>query len=65
MTTVAIIGAGTMGHGIAYVALIAGYDVVLNDVDTGTLERAHAHIGLAHRPRTSASHSIPGSCMAR
>lgn len=47
MTTVAIIGAGSMGHGIAYVSLIAGYDVVLNDVDKGTLERAHAHIGLA------------------
>src|SRR5665213_444525 len=47
MTTVAIIGAGTMGHGIAYVSLIAGYDVVLNDVNPDTLERAHAHIGNA------------------
>ncbi|MEO7104670.1 MAG: 3-hydroxyacyl-CoA dehydrogenase family protein [Gemmatimonadaceae bacterium] len=47
MSTVAIIGAGTMGHGIAYVSLIAGYDVVLNDVNSETLERAHAHIGNA------------------
>jgi len=47
MTTVAIIGAGTMGHGIAYVALTAGYDVVLDDVDTDALQRAQAHIGLA------------------
>jgi 3-hydroxybutyryl-CoA dehydrogenase len=35
-----VIGAGTMGHGIAQVAALAGYDVVLNDVsrelvDTG------------------------------
>ncbi len=37
---VTVIGAGTMGHGIAQVAATAGYDVVLNDlarelIDTG------------------------------
>lgn len=47
MTTVAIIGAGTMGHGIAYVSAIAGYDVTLCDTTTESLERALAHIGLA------------------
>jgi 3-hydroxybutyryl-CoA dehydrogenase len=34
---IAVIGAGTMGHGIAYVALAAGYDVRLADVDAATL----------------------------
>jgi 3-hydroxybutyryl-CoA dehydrogenase len=38
-TTVAVIGAGTMGHGIAYVASLAGHQVRLADADAGTLER--------------------------
>lgn len=46
MTNVAIIGAGTMGHGIGYVTLIAGYTVTLADLDEDVLERARAHIGL-------------------
>lgn len=37
--TVAVIGAGTMGHGIAQVAAGAGYKVVLRDVDRDTLAR--------------------------
>ena len=47
MTNVAIVGAGTMGHGIEYVTAIAGYTVTLTDVDEDVLERARAHIGLA------------------
>lgn len=47
MTTVAIIGAGTMGHGIAYVSAVAGYDVTLFDLGEDSLEHARAHIGLA------------------
>jgi 3-hydroxybutyryl-CoA dehydrogenase len=47
MSKVAIIGAGTMGHGIAYVTTVAGYEVTLTDVDEDILERARAHIGLA------------------
>ena len=31
MTRVAVIGAGTMGHGIAQVAALAGCDTVLTD----------------------------------
>ncbi|MFB6143286.1 MAG: 3-hydroxyacyl-CoA dehydrogenase family protein [Halorientalis sp.] len=31
--TVGIVGAGTMGHGIAQVAALAGYEVVMRDVD--------------------------------
>ena len=34
---VAVIGAGTMGHGIAYVATAAGFDVRLADADPRTL----------------------------
>jgi 3-hydroxybutyryl-CoA dehydrogenase len=36
-----------MGHGIAYVSLLAGYDVILSDVSADTLERARAHVGIA------------------
>ena len=35
---IAVIGAGTMGHGIAYVASVAGYDVRLADAEAATLE---------------------------
>ena len=44
MRTVALIGAGTMGLGIAHVAALAGYEVALYDVDEGQLERAMARI---------------------
>ncbi len=37
---IAIIGAGTMGHGIAQVAAVAGYQVVLIDIDADQLGRA-------------------------
>jgi 3-hydroxybutyryl-CoA dehydrogenase len=37
--TIAVIGAGTMGHGIAQVAAIAGFRVLLNDVDRESLAR--------------------------
>lgn len=41
---VAVIGAGTMGHGIAQVCALAGHETVLQDVDPGQLERALARI---------------------
>jgi 3-hydroxybutyryl-CoA dehydrogenase len=41
---VAIVGAGTMGHGIAYVALAAGYEVALADADRDALLAAHGRI---------------------
>ena len=41
---VAVIGAGTMGHGIAYVALAAGYEVALADADRDALLSAHDRI---------------------
>jgi 3-hydroxybutyryl-CoA dehydrogenase len=41
---VGVVGAGTMGNGIAHVFAVSGYDVVLMDVDTSFLERAIAII---------------------
>ena len=41
---IAVIGAGTMGHGIAYVAAAAGLRVRLTDQDAAALERAASHI---------------------
>jgi 3-hydroxybutyryl-CoA dehydrogenase len=40
----AVLGAGTMGHGIAYAALAAGYDTRLFDVAAPALARARAAI---------------------
>ena len=37
--TVGVVGAGTMGHGIAQVAATAGYDVVMRDVEAEYVER--------------------------
>jgi len=41
---VTVVGAGTMGHGIAYVAALAGFDVRLHDTDRGALDRARQRI---------------------
>jgi 3-hydroxybutyryl-CoA dehydrogenase len=40
MERIAVVGAGTMGHGIAQVCAMAGYEVVLTDVDAGVLAAA-------------------------
>ncbi|MFJ6696602.1 3-hydroxyacyl-CoA dehydrogenase [Streptomyces sp. NPDC091272] len=42
--TVAVVGAGTMGQGIAQVALIAGHPVLLFDVDAGRTTAADAAV---------------------
>jgi 3-hydroxybutyryl-CoA dehydrogenase len=51
VTIVGIVGAGVMGTGIGQVALEAGWEVVLNDVDGDAIERAAGRIrdGLARR----------------
>lgn len=41
---VAVVGAGTMGHGIAYVAALAGCDVTLTDSRADALPQARAKI---------------------
>ncbi len=45
MKTVAVLGAGTMGNGIAHVFARAGYKVILRDVERRYLERALETIG--------------------
>jgi len=42
--SVGIIGAGQMGNGIAHVMALAGYDVILNDLDQDRLDAAIARI---------------------
>jgi 3-hydroxybutyryl-CoA dehydrogenase len=48
---IGIVGAGTMGAGIAQVALEAGHEVILHDVDEAAVEggRARVREGLARR----------------
>ncbi|MCG6962499.1 MAG: 3-hydroxybutyryl-CoA dehydrogenase [Acidobacteria bacterium] len=38
--TIGIVGAGQMGNGIAHVAALSGYDVVLTDIDDSILQRS-------------------------
>lgn len=42
--TVGVVGAGSMGHGIAQVFATSGFNVMLVDVDYESLERAMRHI---------------------
>jgi 3-hydroxybutyryl-CoA dehydrogenase len=44
VNTIAVVGAGQMGNGIAHVAATTGYDVILQDVAPEPLERALATI---------------------
>ena len=41
---IGVIGAGQMGNGIAHVAALAGFDVVLNDVSSDRLKSGMATI---------------------
>ncbi len=41
---IVVIGAGTMGHGIAHVAAAAGYDVWLNDVSAAAIDAGLAKV---------------------
>ncbi|MEO1568629.1 MAG: 3-hydroxybutyryl-CoA dehydrogenase [Pseudomonadota bacterium] len=44
MKRIGVVGAGQMGNGIAHVAALAGYDVVLNDISQDNLDRGMATI---------------------
>jgi len=59
--TVAVIGAGDMGHGIAEVALMAGYTVYLRDINQEFVDRGVARIDeslakLVSKEKVSAEH---------
>ena len=41
---VGVIGSGQMGNGIAHVLSLGRYDVVLNEIDKSTLEKAPHNI---------------------
>ncbi len=45
MQTIGVIGAGLMGNGIAHVSALAGYDVILSDIEMARAEAARATIG--------------------
>ena len=42
--TVAVVGSGTMGRGIAQVSALAGYDVILYDIADDILDEAREQI---------------------
>ena len=42
--TVGVVGAGTMGNGIAQVVAQAGYDVIIQDIAQKALDKARATI---------------------
>jgi len=44
VTTVAVIGAGTMGHGIAHAAVVSGFDTRLYDVSDEQLAKARGGV---------------------
>ena len=43
-TKIAVIGAGTMGHGIAHAAIAAGYATRMYDVNDAAVEKGRAAI---------------------
>ena len=45
MMVVAVIGAGTMGHGIAQIAAMAGYQTILTDADADLVRQLERRLG--------------------
>ncbi|KMT45668.1 hypothetical protein EL22_28380 [Halostagnicola sp. A56] len=41
---VAVLGAGSMGHGIAEVAAIGGYEVTMRDIETDLVQDGYENI---------------------
>jgi 3-hydroxybutyryl-CoA dehydrogenase len=56
---IAVIGTGTMGRGIAYLAAIAGYDTVIHDADTAALDAARASVESLLRKQTEKGKVTP------
>jgi 3-hydroxyacyl-CoA dehydrogenase len=62
--SLAVLGAGTMGSGIAISALDAGFDVVLLDQDAAALERGLARIREYYAGRVAAARLTPEAAQA-
>src|SRR5260370_8608749 len=62
--TIAVIGAGTMGRGIAYASALAGYRTVLEDISEARLEQAVAWIEKAFDEGVSRGKVDPLNCLA-
>ena len=54
--TIGVVGAGQMGNGIAHVMALAGYDILLNDIDQAALDKALEHIGKNMDRQVSRAH---------
>jgi 3-hydroxybutyryl-CoA dehydrogenase len=68
IATIAVLGAGTMGHGIAHAAAASGFDTRLFDVNAGALARARAAIDAVLRKSVDlgkASAAEAAACAAR
>ena len=49
---IAVIGTGTMGRGIAYLAAVAGYDTIIHDADAAALDAARASVESSLKKQT-------------
>jgi 3-hydroxybutyryl-CoA dehydrogenase len=58
MKVLGVIGAGTMGSGIAQVMAASGHDVVLNDVNNAAVERGLRRIGASLQKLASTTEEI-------
>jgi len=63
-TRLAVIGAGTMGSGIAQSAIVAGYPVWLTDRDPGVVARAAERIGASLDKASAAGRLTPEAARA-
>src|SRR5258708_7320731 len=62
--TIAVIGAGTMGRGIAYASALAGYRTILEDISEARLEQAVAWIEKALDESVSRGKADPANRLA-
>ena len=56
---ITVLGAGTMGHGIAHAAIVAGFETQLFDVSETQLSKARAHIEAILRKAVELGKSSP------
>lgn len=61
---ITILGTGTMGRGIAYLAAVAGFDAVMFDVDQGALDAARAAVNSILRKGVSKGKLDAGTAAA-